>query len=153
MLDREETGAAQQIARKIEQEHPKELRNKVLKVAIAFRKRAYSRAVKTGKKLLQLNTLLLEDKLRLYRILCICLLDLSKPKEALEYANRGLAIAPDDYKLYCKRALLYEHTRQYQKAVTDLNIALKFCVDEKTRSWIKEVQERCQQQLANKEIN
>ena len=147
LLDREETGAAKQIARKIRREYPNEPQIKVLEVAIAFRKQAYSSAVKLGKKLLEIDTLPLEDKLRLYRILSVSLLDLSRPKEALEYANRALAIAPDDYKLYCNRALLHEHMRQYQQAITDLDIALKFCLDEKMRSWIKEVQKRCQQKL------
>ena len=147
LLDREEIGAAKQIARKIGQEYPNEPKTKVLKAAIAWRKQNYSSAVRIAKKLLEMDTLLLSDKLRLYRILSVSLLDLSKPKEALEYADRALAIAPDDYKLYCNRALINEQMRQYQKAVTDLNIALKFCLDERMRSWIEGVQKRCQQKF------
>ena len=147
LLDCEETGEAKQIMRKIEREYPRQPQIKILKAAIAFRQQNYRSAVKIAKSGLEANTLLLEDKLRLYRILSMSLLDLSKTKEALEYADLALAIAPDDDKLYCNRALLYEQMGQYQKAITDLNLAIEFCPELKMRSWIQEVQKRCQQKL------
>ncbi len=77
--------------------------------------------------------------MRIYRILCLSSLSLNRSSQPLEYANRGLTIAPGDYKLRCHRALIYEILKQYQKAIADLDLALDCAVDEDTRQWITQL--------------
>ena len=135
LMDHGEVYEAKQIAQIVLDKNSQDPRVKVLEVVMAFRKKADHQAIKAAKKLLQIS-LLLEDQLRLYRILCVSLNNISQPSEALDYANQGLTLAPEDYKLRCNRALVYQGLQQYQKAIADLDIALNNAPDEDMREQI-----------------
>ncbi|MEM7557447.1 MAG: tetratricopeptide repeat protein, partial [Cyanobacteria bacterium P01_A01_bin.84] len=141
-----EIHAAQKIAVKMNLTYPHDDRVRVLRLVVAYYKKAYRHIIEPAQRLLN-QDLMLEDRLRLYRILCISFLNTNQSSQALEYAAQGLEIAPNDYKLRYNRALIYESLHQYHEAAVDLDIAIDNCPDEEMQEWIIRFQNRCQQKL------
>ncbi|MEM8723373.1 MAG: M50 family metallopeptidase [Cyanobacteria bacterium P01_G01_bin.39] len=143
---RREIHAAKKIAAKIDHAYPHSDQVRVFRLVMTFYQKADHRVIEPAQKLLN-RDLLLEDRLRLYRILCISCLNTNQSAQALEYANQGLAIAPNDYKLRYNRASVYKSYHQYQKAIADLDIAKANCPEEEMQEWIVKFQQQCQQKL------
>lgn len=136
LFQHDETHEAKRIAQKIYRAAPNDEQVQVLRVIDAFVSRAYRKAIRSGQHLLNLD-LLLEDRLRLYRILCLSFCAIQQPTEALSYASQGLILAPKDYKLRCHRAFVYRALRQHQEARTDLEVAVENAPDEESRQQIR----------------
>ena len=137
LLQQEEIHEAKNLARQIAQIAPDNERVQVLQVAIDCFNRSYRKAIKSGQQLLNKN-LSNEDQLRLYRLLCFCLWKTRQLKEALLIGNQGLIIAPQDYKLRCHRAMIYQALGQYQEARADLNVALRNAPDVDSREQLQQ---------------
>jgi tetratricopeptide (TPR) repeat protein len=132
-----EDHAAQKIAKKLPQNH----RVQLLRVAIAHSKRAPQQAIKLGLPLLDVG-LAPADQLILYRHLCICYMRLNQGATALDYANRGLAIDPQDHLMHWHRASLYLAQGQRPAAETEIQLALDNAPDEERRQeihqWVRQ---------------
>lgn len=76
---------------------------KVLQLTREFDRQAYPKVTRFGQQLLN-HELSSEDQLRFYRMLGFASYKIHKLEEALSYANLGLVIAPNDFKLFCHRA-------------------------------------------------
>lgn len=145
LLRNNEVYEAKKIANKIFQIAPHDNRVRVFQVAIDCTRRAYRKAVKSGKQLL-IAELSSEDQLRLYRLLCFSLYNMRQLQEALAYANQGLTIDPQDYRLRCYRAIVYQMLGQHHEVKADLDIALENAPDEdsyqQVKLWLKQCDHR-----------
>lgn len=141
LLNYGEIHTANKIANRLNRLYANDHRLKILQIAIAYYKSNYARVIKPAKQLINKN-LLLEDRLRLYRILCVSYAMDNKPILGLDYAEQGLKIAPDDWKLHYNRALVYIKLKRYSEALSDLNLAWENCSEE-AREWIAQMQKEC----------
>jgi tetratricopeptide (TPR) repeat protein len=136
-----EDHAAQKIAKKLLATMPQNHRVQLLRVAIAYIKRTPRQAIKLGLPLLDVG-LLPADQLILYRHLCVCYMRLNQGATALDYANRGLAIDPNDHLLHWHRAGLYLLQGQHPAAEMEIQIALDNAPDEDRRQeihqWVRQ---------------
>ena len=136
LLQHDEGRAARRVARKMEKIAPENVQVKVFRVAVLYGKKAYKKAIRVGKLLLEVR-LPPHDHLRLYRILCLALSSINRFSEALSYANQGLAYAPHDWQLRYDRAIVHHKLRQNQEAVSDLEIAIEYAPDEQIRQQLQ----------------
>lgn len=136
-----EDQAAQKIAKKLMATQPDNHRVKLLQMAIAYRNQGPQKALKLGLPLLDAD-LTPPEQLTLYRQLCVCYMGLNQRGPALDYANRGLALEPQDYLLHWHRASLYLANRQHPAAATEIQIALDNAPDEESRQeidqWVRQ---------------
>ncbi len=149
LVSNQEDYAAKQIIRKIERSDPQNLQLRVLKLVVIFYAAKYRQVIKQGKKLLN-EDLPLEDNLRLYRLLCFSYLSTRDYSQALVYADQGLELAPQDWKLRHSRADIYIQLANYSAATTDLDIALTNCSDQEMQAFMKRKQKHCRQKLSER---
>ncbi len=136
-----EDHAAQKIAKKLIATMPQNHRVQLLRVAIAYGKRPPQQVIKLGLPLLDVG-LSPADQLSLYRYLCVCYMRLNQSATALDYVNRGLAIAPNDHLMHWHRASLYLAQGQRPAAEMEIQIALANSPDEECRQeihqWVRQ---------------
>jgi tetratricopeptide (TPR) repeat protein len=136
-----EDHAAQKIAKKLLATMPQNHRVQLLRVAIAHSKGNLQQTIKLGLPLLDVG-LSPADQLILYRHLCVCYIRLNQRATALDYANRGLAIAPNDHLMHWHRAGLYLAQGQRPEAEMEIQIALANAPDEDRRQeihqWVRQ---------------
>jgi tetratricopeptide (TPR) repeat protein len=137
LLQNNEVHAAKKVGNTINKLAPDDNRVRFFQVALDYNRRAYRKAVKSGQQLLNTD-LSLEDKLRLYGLLCFSLYNLRRLPEALFYANQGLEIAPTDYKLRYRRSSVYQMQGKSQDAKVDLEVAIENAPDEESRQQLQE---------------
>jgi hypothetical protein len=109
----------------------------VLRVVIDCASQSYRKAIKSGQQLLALD-LIPEDRLRLYRILCLSSYQLRRLTAALYYANQGLVIAPRDCNMRWHRAKVYWMLGKYKESKIDSAVALASAQDGESRQLIRE---------------
>lgn len=132
LLEQNEVHEAKKLAKKIALIAPHDNQVKLLGVRIDCFSSSYRKAIQSARQLLNTN-LSTEDRVRLYQILCFCLRETKQLQEALFYANQGLSLAPQDYKLRFYRAIVYQMLGQYQEAKADLDMALNNAPDTDSR--------------------
>lgn len=141
LLQHKEVRGAQRVGKKIGQIAPDSDRVRVFQVVMDSSRRAYRKAAQLGRQLLDAD-LLLEDRLRLYRALCLSMRARGRLLEVLSFANQGLAIAPKDFMLRWYRAIAHQTAGQYQRAKADIAIALENAPDEGSRQEIRQWQKQ-----------
>ena len=141
LLQHSETRQAKKIAKQLAKSHPNNISIKVLKTLIDCNDKAYNKAVKSGEKLLN-SELSKSDRTIVYRVLCFASYRTEKLDRALEYANQGLAIAPDNYMLLYHRAIVYQLLHQYEQAIANFDLALANNPDEDLREGIYKLKQR-----------
>lgn len=146
LISNQEDHAAKKIIKKIKCSDPQSHRLKVLKLVMTFYGEKYVQVIKQGTKLLN-RDLVLEDRLRLYRIICYSYLNTRDYSKALEYADQGLAIASEDWKLRNNRADVHIALVNYSAAIADLDIALINCPNQEMKKYMKQKQQNCNQKL------
>ncbi|MEL6927988.1 MAG: M50 family metallopeptidase [Cyanobacteria bacterium J06600_6] len=107
----------------------------------------YTKIIQSAKKLLLQDTDS-ENKVMLYRLLASTSYQIGKLAEALEYANSGLAIAPDNSMLLYHRAKIYARTQKYEQTVIDLESVLTTVVNEDLRQDILHLRKQCLNRIA-----
>jgi tetratricopeptide (TPR) repeat protein len=141
LLRHGEDHAAQKIAQKLIATMPNNNRVRLLRVAIAHSKSAPQQIIKLGLPLLEAG-LPSADQLSLYRYLCVGYMRLGRGSTALDYANRGLALDPQDHLLHWHRASLYLAQGQLPAAEVEIQVALANSPDEADRQeihqWIRQ---------------
>jgi hypothetical protein len=138
LLNAQELHHAKRVNRQLQRLAREDNRVKVAQVAMAYFRRAYGQAVRTGKQLLSLD-LSAEDRMRLYRLLATSLSNLRRPSDALTYADQGLAADPQDFRLRCTRVLLYQAMKRQPEAKADLEIALKLAPNQESKLWAEKL--------------
>jgi hypothetical protein len=138
LLNHQELHHAKRINQQIRRMAGDDNRVKVAQVALAYARRAYRQAFRTGRSLLSVDQTA-EDELRLYRLVSFSLYNLHRPSEALTYADQGLGKDPHDYRLRCTRARVYQAMNRHSEAKVDLEVALKSAPDEESRLWVKQL--------------
>ena len=141
LLQHNETRQAKKIAKQIAKSYPNNNSVKVLQTLINCNDRAYERALKSGRELLN-SELIQCDRAIVYRLLCWASYRKGKLDQALEYADRGLAIAPDDYMLLYHRAIIYQLLNKYEQAIANFDLALANNPDEDLRESIYKLKQR-----------
>jgi tetratricopeptide (TPR) repeat protein len=140
LLQNNEVREAKKIAQQVYRLAPEEQRVRVLRLVIDYQQRAYRKAIQSSRQLLN-TELSAENQLRIYRILSFSLHKLGNLKEALTYADLGLADDPDNYSLRCHRGVIYQALNQHQAAKADFDIALESAPDKESRQqlqqWLK----------------
>ena len=147
LLRNNEVYEVKKVANKIFQIAPRDNRALVFQVAMNCTRRAYRKAVESGRQLLN-TEISSEDQLRLYRILCFSLSNMRRLQEALAYANQGLTIAPKDYRLRCYRADIYQMLGQHHEVKADLDIALENAPDEDSYQQVKLLLGQCDRRVS-----
>jgi tetratricopeptide (TPR) repeat protein len=135
LLNYQELHQAKRVNRQIQRLARDDNRVQVAQVAIAYSRRDYGQVLRTGRRLLSFD-LSAKDRLHLYRLLTTALYNLHRPSEALNYADQGLAADPEDFRLRCTRAILYQTMKRRSEAQADLEIALKLAPNEEGRLWV-----------------
>lgn len=138
LVNAQESHEAKRINRQIQWMARGDVRAKVAQVALAYSRRAYGQAIRTGRRLLSMD-LSSEDRLRLYRLLSYSLYNLHRTSEALAYATQGIEADPHDYRIRCKRAQIYRAMNLPLDAKADLEVALASAPDEESRLWVKQL--------------
>jgi hypothetical protein len=136
LVNVQESHEAKRIYRQVRRMAGDDIRAKVALVALAYSRRAYGQAIRTGRRLLSMD-LSSEDQLRLYRLLSYSLYNLRQMSEALTYATQGIEADPLDYRIRCKRAQIYQAMNRQLDAKADLEVALGSAPDEESRLWVK----------------
>ena len=131
LLSHNEQHEAKKVVRQIYNLEPNDPRIKIFNVSLDCTRRAYGQAARSARKLLNTD-LPVEEQLRLYRILCIAFYNMRQLKNALAYADQGLAIDPSDYELRCYRVMVYRMIGQHDKAKADAEIALEQAPDQES---------------------
>lgn len=143
LLQNNEVHEAKKIAQQVYRIAPEDERVRVFRLAIDYNQRAYRKAIQSGRQLLN-TELSAENQQRIYRILSFSLHKIGNLKEALAYADLGLADDPDNYSLRCHRGVIYQALGQHQSAKADFDIALKNAPDEDSQQqlqqWLKRYQ-------------
>jgi tetratricopeptide (TPR) repeat protein len=138
LVNAQESHEAKRIYRQVRRMAGDDVRAKVAQVALAYSRRAYGQAIRTGRRLLSAD-LSSEDQLRLYRLLSYSLYNLRRTSEALTYANQGVEADPRDYRIRCMRAQIYRAMNRQLDAKADLEVALVSAPDEESRLWVKQI--------------
>jgi len=141
LLQHKEVRAAQRVGEKIVRIAPDSDRARVFRVVMNCCCGAYRKAAQLGRQLLDAD-LVPEDRLRLYRALCLSMRARGRLLEVLSFANQGLAIAPKDFMLRWYRAIAHQTAGQYQRAKADIAIALENAPDEGSRQEIRQWQKQ-----------
>lgn len=147
LVEQKEFSEAKKIAKKISKVYPDKTAINVLQLFIncqnqKYKKVDYKKITKSAQNLLDADVNL-KDRVILYRVLCYSLSQTNNYKLALDYANRGLAIAPKNYMLLYHRANIYHSFSEYQKAIADLELALEKVDDENIRELILYLKRQC----------
>jgi tetratricopeptide (TPR) repeat protein len=137
LLQHDEIAAAKSVTQKVAQVAPDDEEVKVFQVAMAYHRRDHRKAVRKGRQLLS-SELSLENQLKLYRILCLSLINSRQPTEALFYGDLGLKLMPRDYRLRYYRAIAYQILGRKQEAKADFEIALAEAPNEEIRQELRE---------------
>jgi hypothetical protein len=145
LLQNNEVPAAKKIAQQVYRIAPDDEKVRVFRLVMDYTQRAYRKAIQSGRQLL--NTELSEEnQLRVYRILSFSLHKTGQLKEALTYADLGLAGDPDNYSLRCHRGVINQALNQHQTAKADFDIALENAPDEDSRQqlqqWLRKYQKQ-----------
>jgi tetratricopeptide (TPR) repeat protein len=138
LLNAQELHHAKRMNQQLQRLAREDNRVKVAQVAMAYFRRAYGQVVRVSKQLLSLD-LSAEDRMRLYRLLATSLYNLRRPSDALTYADQGLAVDPQDFRLRCTRVLLYQAMKRQPEAKADLEIALKLAPNEESKLWAEKL--------------
>jgi Peptidase M50B-like len=138
LLSNQELHQAKRVNQQIQRLARDDNRVKVAQVAFAYMRHAYGKVLRIGRRLLSFD-LLEEDRLRLYRLLASSLYSLRRPSEALTYADQGLALAPQDFRLRCTRIILYQAMKRQADAKADLEIALELVPNEESKLWVEKM--------------
>ncbi|MEO0947242.1 MAG: tetratricopeptide repeat protein [Cyanobacteria bacterium J06641_5] len=141
LLQHKEVREAQRVGKKVARIAPDSDRVRVFQVVMHCSRRAYRKAAQLGRQLLNAD-LLPEDRLRLYRALCLSTLERGRLLELLSFANQGLALAPQDFMLRWYRAIAHQRTGQDRKAKADIDVALENAPDEGSRQRLRQWQKQ-----------
>ncbi len=143
LVQNNEVHAAKKIAQQVYRIAPDDERVGVFRLVMDYNQRAYRKAIQSGRQLIN-TELSAENQLRVYRILSFSLHKIGNLKEALAYADLGLADDPDNYSLRCHRGVIKQSLNQHQAAKADFNVALENAPDEESRrqlqQWLKRFQ-------------
>jgi hypothetical protein len=129
---------ANKVASKIYRIAPQDISVQVFQASVDCNRRAYRKAIRAGRQLLNTD-LAFEDRLRVYRILSFSLYKIRRLQESLSYASEGLNLAPKDYSLRCRRAIVYQVLGQSQAARADFEVALENAPDEDSRQELQQM--------------
>lgn len=144
LLQNNEVHEAKKIAQQVYRIAPENQRVRVFRLAMDYNQRAYGKAIQSGRQLLN-TELSVENKLRIYRILSFSLHKIGNLKEALDYADLGLADDPNNHSLRCHRGVIYQALGQYQSAKADFDVALENAPDRDSQlqlqKWLKRYQQ------------
>ncbi|MBE9029212.1 M50 family metallopeptidase [filamentous cyanobacterium LEGE 11480] len=123
LIAQNEPSAAKQVAAKLTRTAPQDERVQLLQIEIACQNQDERRTITAAKKFLR-RDLTPALQIRLYQILSFSQYKISRFSEAVESANQGLTIAPNDNQLLCYRAINHWALGQTEAAQTDLDLAL-----------------------------
>lgn len=147
LIDHNEVYTARKIANKIILNYSRESSIKVLRLFLDCHQNSYdpvnyNQVIKSAKKLLY-SELSLDNQIIIDRILASCLYRKGDLDEALDFANRGLAIDPHNYMLLFHRMKIYQLFNKYNEAILDGELALENVSNEYIRELILQLRQKC----------
>jgi hypothetical protein len=141
LLQNNELHEAKKIAQKAYHLAPDDQRVKLLRLLMEYNQRAYRKAIQSGRQLLN-TELSAAHQLQVYRILSFSLHKTGQLKEALAYADLGLAKDSANYSLRCHRGIIHQALNQHEAAKADFDIALENAPDQDSyqqlQKWLKQ---------------
>jgi hypothetical protein len=143
LLQNNELHEAKKITQQVYRLAPTDQRAMVLRLVMEYNQRAYRKAIQSGRQLLN-TEISTEHQLQVYRILSFSLHKTHQLKEALTYADLGLAEDPSNYPLRWHRGIINQALNQHQAAKADFDIALENAPNQKSRDqmqqWLRQYQ-------------